>query len=739
MPPLKRIKDRYELQGEVGEGGMGVVWRALDVKTGSQVAIKLMKDVSDPVAIDLFTKESRTLAAICHPNIVEVLDVDVIEENGEERPFFVMPLLSGETLAELIAEGSARLTVERVVEIAAHVCRGLQAAHQQGLIHRDLKPSNILVMDDDSAKILDFGVVDLAGSNSTTELKENLQYMSPEQAQMKEITPASDLFSMGVILYEALTRRKPFARSTVRETVDAVIKCIPPPVCELNPNANLSLSRVVHKCLAKRPVHRFASARDLADTLQKALRNEPVFDSAKIEQRIECAETAYKPGDEAFSSEILAELEVESHLDPSISVLRTQIDMTVRATKTRQLLENARARMVQDEIPLALDKIREVLELDPGNADALALRKSIEKQRSESQIEDAERQELSAYIAELSKRLEAERDPDARINILREACDHYPNEIHFAQQLKVLRERSDLVNSIVVKARQYEERGQHAEAISQWEILRSIHPDYPGIALEMEQCKKKRDLQGRDEERSRLINEIDGLIDSRLPAPVQTRTPSPGQPILGPFRISIAHPRTLSKGFNSKIVVVLYLSDEHKQVRQVLRRDFSDDSRKVPQRYTETRDTTSIQSQTRVQVDLFSQAIEFSQTVSLELLEPLNCARFLAKPREDCRIGEHQTKVVIRDCSTGSERYSGFIQIKVVDYLFDHVSRPFFSRCTSIVLTAGSLVTFLLTILGKLDQTLGLTSGATALLLGSALFGNLFKGYISHTKSLPSP
>jgi serine/threonine-protein kinase len=672
--PSSLIAGRYELQGQLGEGGMGVVWRAIDVKTGSAVAIKLMKDMSDPIAVDLFTKEWRALAEISHPNIVEVRDVDVIEEDGQKKPFFVMPLLHGTTLADLISDASARLTVERVVEIATHVCRGLQAAHQRGLVHRDLKPSNILVMEDDSAKIIDFGVVHLAGSKSVTGQKGTFQYMSPEQATMREITPASDLFSMGIILYEALTRRKPFARTTVQETVEAVLRFIPPPVSELNPNINQALTRVVHKCLAKQPIHRFASARDLAEALQKAMRNESVFDTAKIEQRIERAKTAYKSGDEAFASEILAELEAEGHLDPRITVLRMQIEMAAKAKKTRQLLESARARMEQDEIPLALDKIREVLELDPQNPDALALRHSMEKQRSESQIsrwlelaqthlnnrdfsaaknaaqevlainradsramdllekiestetdakrireqkeqlyssalrayqngeistalsklerlfsvaqanpnaaipereavyqsfykevrserdtihsaledaqrqfreknfagamtackdllskypndgtfqalkiriEDAERQELSSYTAELSKRLEAENDLDRRVNIAKEACERYPHETQFGQQLKLVRERRDLVNSIVVKARQYEERGQFAEAISQWDTLRNIHPDYPGISFELEQTRKKRDQQGRDEERSRLVNEIDGLMKSR--------------------------------------------------------------------------------------------------------------------------------------------------------------------------------------------------------------------------------
>jgi len=383
---LSRIAGRYELQQPLGEGGMGVVWRALDLKTGGLVAIKLMKDISDPEAVELFTNEWRALAELSHPNIVEVRDVDVIEENRQKKPFFVMPLLRGTTLAELIANASARLTLERIVEITTHVCRGLQAAHQRGLVHRDLKPSNIFVMDDDTAKIIDFGVVHLAGSKSVTGQKGTFQYMSPEQAQLKEITPASDIFSLGVILYEALTRRKPFARKTAEETMEAVIKLMPPPVSELYPSINQQVSKVVYKCLAKQPIHRFASARELAETLQKAARNEPVFDSSKIEPRIERARAAFKSGDEVFGSEILAELESEGNLDPRITVLRTQIEMAAKAKKIRQLLESARARMEQDEIPLALDKIREALELDPENADALAVRHAIEKQRSETQI-----------------------------------------------------------------------------------------------------------------------------------------------------------------------------------------------------------------------------------------------------------------------------------------------------------------------------------------------------------------
>jgi serine/threonine-protein kinase len=664
---------RYELKEKLGEGGMGVVWRAFDSRIGGDVAVKIMKDCSDPAALELFSKEWRALADLSHPNIVDVRDVDVMMEDGEQKPFFIMPLLRGTTLADLIAKSSERLTVARVVEIITQVCRGLQAAHQKGLIHRDLKPSNIFVMDDDTAKVIDFGVVFLAGTKSITGRKGTFQYMSPEQMLMKEVTPASDLFAVGVILYEALTGRKPFACPTVEGTSQAVLKSIPPPVSEINPGIPHPVSQVVNKCLAKDPIHRFSTAKELSETLQRAFRGEEVFDASKLLLRIERIKNALKT-DEGYASELLSQLESEGHQHPEISLLRSQIDMTMKQRRIRQLLETAKERIEQGEIVLGLDKLREVLVLDPENVDALALKASTESKRSEAQvvkwvelatthlgncdfvaarhaaqealanrpgdtralellnridtieseakrireqkeqlyntamrayqngeidsalsrmgrlfsvlrsrpegavperdavyesfyqqvrsehdsihillaeaqhqfaegnfqqalqlcaqhlakyphdgtfqalkiqIEDEERQKISSYIAVVTKNADAEPDLDRRANIMREACERYPNELQFAQQLKVIRERRDLVNSIVAKARQFGERGQYSEELSQWDMLRSIHPRFPGLDFELQQCRKKRDQQAQEEEKARLVEEIVRLMDSR--------------------------------------------------------------------------------------------------------------------------------------------------------------------------------------------------------------------------------
>src|SRR5579883_1398867 len=674
MSPVITIADRYQITGRpVGEGGMGVVYRAYDPITRRHVAVKTMRGAIDTVALELFHKEWTVLSRINHPNIVDIFDTGEFEEAGQRKPFFVMPFLTGRTFDDLIRNATQRLTVERVIEIMIQTCRGLQAAHENGLIHRDVKPSNIFVMEDDTVKVIDFGVAHLAGADTVTGMKGTLQYMSPEQLEMKPTSPASDIFSLAVVCYEALTGRKPFARRTDTETVEAIRHHVPAPVCDLNPLVSQLLSRVIHKALAKAPYHRYSTAREFAEVLQKALNNQPIerFDKSKIQPRIERARKAQTEGDLQFASEVLAELEAEGHFDPEMTVLRLQINQAIRQKSIRQLLDSARIRRQEDELPLALQKIGEILEIDPENADALALRRDIEKERSERQIEnwfrlaeqhlhhhsfpqarealqevlkidaanararetlldidrreqeiariraekeqlyqaalssyqngeissalsklervlefsrtapesgipdrDAQyqglyneirterdaakksyaegrrcladrnfaraieicddflkrypndplfqalkieaeenwRQERSSFIADVARRVEAEPDLDRRVNILKEASERYPDEAHFQQSLRLIRDRRDLVNSIVAKARQYEERGQFGESLGQWDILRSIYAQYPGVEFEIERVTRRRDEQLRGEARARWVDQIDRAL-----------------------------------------------------------------------------------------------------------------------------------------------------------------------------------------------------------------------------------
>ena len=183
----RKLAGRYEVRQILGQGGMGLVYRAYDTVIRREVAVKTILDIPDPASLQLFYKECDVLASMSHPNIIEIFDIGEFEEEGKKKPYFVMPLLPGTTLEAFIRKASHRLTVERTVGIISQACRGLQAAHERGLVHRDLKPSNIFVMEDDSVKIIDFGVAHMTDTHSTRAHKGTLLYMSPEQIELKAV------------------------------------------------------------------------------------------------------------------------------------------------------------------------------------------------------------------------------------------------------------------------------------------------------------------------------------------------------------------------------------------------------------------------------------------------------------------------------------------------------------------------------------------------------------------------
>ncbi len=382
------LKGRYEIKESLGQGGMGVVYQAYDEVLKCNVAVKMIRDTPDPMALQLFRRECEVLTGLNHPNIVPILDMGEFEQEGQLRPFFVMPLLPGATLDRII-KGSGQLTIQRSVNVLTQVCRGLSAAHEKGLVHRDLKPGNIFVMPDDSVEIIDFGVAHMTSTGVTVGQKGTLLFMAPELLEMKPPSPLSDIFALGVMAYQMFSRRRPFERPTESEIVDAILHETPPSISDLDPNVNQAISRVVHKAMAKQPWNRFSTARDFADCLQKAYRGEPIeyFDPNRIRPRVERAKKAFEQGDFQFASEILVELDAEGHLDPQMSQIRRQIDVAVRQKRVKQLLESARTRLEEDECPLALQKVQEALSLEPESAEALGLKTEIESAASERQMD----------------------------------------------------------------------------------------------------------------------------------------------------------------------------------------------------------------------------------------------------------------------------------------------------------------------------------------------------------------
>ena len=268
----------YEIVGQIGAGGMGEVWKARDPKLGREVAIKVLPEgfAADSERLRRFQQEARTLAALSHPNVVQVFEVG----EHEGAPYLVMELLEGETLRERL-RGKA-FPPKRAAELAREVAQGLAAAHAKGILHRDLKPENIFLTKDGRVKVLDFGLAKTHGSASGSKIETRTVstalsepghvvgtsgYMSPEQVRGEVVDARSDLFSLGVVVWEMVTGARPFQRENSLETMHAILKDDPP---ELDPSlkAPPALERILHTCLAKAPEGRFHSAHDLAFALE---------------------------------------------------------------------------------------------------------------------------------------------------------------------------------------------------------------------------------------------------------------------------------------------------------------------------------------------------------------------------------------------------------------------------------------------------------------------------------------
>ncbi|HKR66937.1 MAG TPA: protein kinase [Thermoanaerobaculia bacterium] len=265
----------YRLISRLGAGGMGDVWRAEDTKLLRQVAIKILPEqlAQDPEWKDRFLREARTVAQLNHPNIATIYNID---QQGETL-FIAMELIEGEPLAALIARGP--LTPADAVRAAVHVCDGLSEAHAKGIVHRDIKPDNIIVSPK-LVKILDFGIAKQIGGTADPGLTQGgmvigtPHYMSPEQALGRAVDARTDIFSLGVVLYEALTGKKPFTGEAVTEILLQIVMSEPRDIAIVAPGINPALADVVRRCMKKQPDERFATCDELRKALVSSLRDE---------------------------------------------------------------------------------------------------------------------------------------------------------------------------------------------------------------------------------------------------------------------------------------------------------------------------------------------------------------------------------------------------------------------------------------------------------------------------------
>ncbi len=353
----------FELRGRLGVGGMGEVFRAFDARLQRQLAVKLLPPhtADDDETRARFLREAQTAAALNHPNIITIYEIG--EFQG--RQYIAMELVEGESLKTIMQ--ASKLEQEQACDIALQICEGLSAAHEEGVIHRDIKPANIIINKRGQAKILDFGLAKFQSVSNLTSTGVRLgtiSYMSPEQARGEELDQRSDIFSLGVMLYEMLGGISPFKRENEIGTLFAIINDPHPPLSERVPDVQPALSNLVAKALHKRREDRFQNAAEFANALRSFLKQPtnstlPPLDTDRT----------------AAITSIPAE--------PSLSSGLTQTSMSVRTPVAILPFDNLGAadqgyfaEGITDEITTALAKLKELKVISNSSARHYNLRDS---------------------------------------------------------------------------------------------------------------------------------------------------------------------------------------------------------------------------------------------------------------------------------------------------------------------------------------------------------------------------
>jgi serine/threonine-protein kinase len=259
---------RYQIESELGKGAMGLVYKATDPNIGRAVALKTMRldvhGIEQEEMLRRFKNEARSAGVLNHPNIVTIYDA------GEDQGLFyiAMEFIEGKTLAEVLQQHRV-LPVDQVIAITRNICAGLDFAHGKGIVHRDIKPANIMVTPDGTAKIMDFGIAKVSGSlTSTGQVLGTPNYMSPEQVKGRQLDGRSDLFSLGVMLYEMLTGEKPFLGQGVTTIIYKIVNENPIPPRDLDLTIHPGLNAVVTRTLAKDPYERYQTGAELVRDLE---------------------------------------------------------------------------------------------------------------------------------------------------------------------------------------------------------------------------------------------------------------------------------------------------------------------------------------------------------------------------------------------------------------------------------------------------------------------------------------
>jgi serine/threonine protein kinase len=286
---IGRTLSHYRIIAAIGAGGMGEVYRAIDTKLGREVALKVLSAemARDSERLARFQREARSLAALNHPHIVTIFSV----EEADDFHFLTMELVGGQSLDRVIP--ASGLSVGGIVRIACALAEALAAAHEKGIVHRDLKPANVMITNENGVKVLDFGLAKemrsvepanatqtLAGQTALGVVMGTPAYMSPEQVAGRTLDHRTDIFSLGILLFEMASGRRPFEGASSAELASAILRDTPRPLSEFRADLPEELCQLIQRCLEKNPRDRFPSARDVCNALRGVTIEAPSIQTA---------------------------------------------------------------------------------------------------------------------------------------------------------------------------------------------------------------------------------------------------------------------------------------------------------------------------------------------------------------------------------------------------------------------------------------------------------------------------
>lgn len=337
------LAGRYRIEEKIGEGGMAIVYRAKDSRTGHDVAVKFLKPEfhDNPEFIESFKREAKAASRMSHHNIVNLLDVG----EGENNLYIVIEYVHGKTLKDIIKD-RGKLNESLASQIITRILAALQHAHEANIIHRDIKPQNILVDQNGYIKVSDFGIAKMVDSNTeigskTDTVMGSVHYFSPEQAKGESATFASDIYAVGVVYYELLTGKVPFDGDTPVAVAMKQINEAPRPVRELSPEVSAAIESVVMKALSKDPKDRFESALAMAHAIKQALKypekeathDVPVFKSERPKTKKRSARSKRKLGVAVLSLAVIAALVLGSYFIYNFVTNRTSAPYLIGETE----------------------------------------------------------------------------------------------------------------------------------------------------------------------------------------------------------------------------------------------------------------------------------------------------------------------------------------------------------------------------------------------------------------------